>query len=192
MKSDIKNNNDNFKRFLDYLVMEKKKTVMALSLIVVMAFMWAKVLGVKGPKTVHAEKKTLESIRVDSAADLNMSYVELPKINGRNDVLSRDFFVADEEDFRNDGKMNVFSIDGSQAIAKLIAGKLRLEAIELGTSRQAFINDKLLSAGDKLIVSEGTKTYECKIVGIEENTVFIECQDTEITLKLVQKIEGAD
>lgn len=187
MKPDNKDSSDIFRRFLVHIAMEKKKAVMALCLLAVMAFMWAKVLGGKGPNTLKAQTKTSESNDQESAADLKMSYVELPNVKGRNDVLSRDFFVANEEDFKNDRAMKVVSADGSDAIAKLIAGKLRLEAIELGANRQAFINDKLLSIGDNLVVSDGTKIYECNIGSIEENTVVVKYKDAEITLKLAQK-----
>ena len=44
-------------------------------------------------------------------------------------------------------------------MAKLIAEKLKLEVIELGSVPQAFINGKILTEGDKLEVSDGVKKY---------------------------------
>ena len=58
-----------------------------------------------------------------------------------------------------------------------------------GESPQAFINDVLLSVGDKLPVRDGDNTYECEVIRIEENKVFIRCGQTEIQLKLAETIE---
>jgi len=81
---------------------------------------------------------------------------------------------------------------GSGEIGRRIAEKLRLEAIGMGGNPRAFINDKLLSVGDKLLVRNDGVQYECEVVGIDEETVFIRCSDIEITLKLTQMIEVAD
>jgi hypothetical protein len=59
----------------------------------------------------------------------------------------------------------------------------------LGKNPQAFINGKLLSRGNKLLIGDGAMTYECEVVGIEENAVFMRCGKSQITLKLARAIE---
>ena len=106
-------------------------------------------------------------------------------------MLTRDFFASNGwQDFVGDKvgteEVSVVSKDGSEEVARRIAGRMKLEAIGLGKNPQAFINNKLLSVGDKLMISEGVDTYECQVDGIEENTVIVRCGDAEIVLKLTQ------
>lgn len=178
---------------------ENKKTVIALCLVAVMALMWVRVLLRKSPQTAEAglppgELKT----EVETRPEVKMAFIELPKVKGRNDVLSRDFFAADDwRDFVNDGKekvekVKVVSGDGSEEAVRRVADKLKLQAIWSGANPQAFVNDKLLSVGDRFTVREGGRSYECEVVRIRQNTVFIRCGEAEITLKLAQVIEGVD
>ncbi|MHC4666493.1 MAG: hypothetical protein ACYS9T_11165 [Planctomycetota bacterium] len=173
---------------------EKKKTIVALCLIAVMALMWARLLGRETPKSAKAAPPQggagVDTSGVDSES--RMAFQELPKVKGRNDVLTRDFFASDDwKNFLRDSegyteKVSVVSKDGDEEVVKRIADKLKLQAIWFDQDTQAFINDKMLSVGDKLAVREGIKTYECEVVGIQENRVFIRCEGAEITLKLTQ------
>jgi len=174
---------------------QKKKTVTALCLIALMVFMWIKVLGGKTPQGAEAALMAQEANlgASGSNSELEISFIELPKVKGRNDVLTRDFFAADGwRDFVGDGEVNVGSRDGGEEALSRIEGKLKLEAIGLGKNPLAFINGKLLSVGDKLLVGDGVNTYECEVVGIEENTVLIRCGEAEIKLKLTRASETTD
>jgi len=148
------------------------------------------VLGKKTPATTEAALKQ-EEVNPDTSesnSQLKISFIELPKVAGRNDALTRDFFAADDwQSFMSGGEVSVVSKDDDEEIVKRVAEKLKLEAIGLGKNPQAFINDKLLAVGDKLLVRDGADTYECEVVGIEEKTVFIRCGEAEITLKLTQE-----
>jgi hypothetical protein len=114
-------------------------------------------------------------------------------------VLTRNFFSAGGwQDFVRDreGKnvtvieeVSVGSIDGREEEIRRVAERLKLEAIMLGEKPRAFINDKLLTVGDTLLVRDEIETYECEIVGIEEREVFIRWGETKIQLKLMQAIE---
>ncbi|GAH45953.1 unnamed protein product [marine sediment metagenome] len=191
MKQNVRDNSSGPNRIMSRLAAEKKKTITALSLIAVMVFMWVKVLGGKTPQsaeaTLMAQKANLDTSRVNS--ELKTSFIELPKVKGRNDVLTRDFFAADGWQVMRGGEVNVVSKDGSEGVVTRIAKKLNLEAIGLGKNPQAFINDKLLSVGDKLLVRDGVNTYECEVIGIEENTVSVRYGEVEIQLKLAQENE---
>ena len=191
MKQNIKDNSSGPNRIMSQLAAEKKKTITALCLIGLMVFMWVKVLGGKTPQsaeaTLMAQKANLDTSRVNS--ELKISFIELPKVKGRNDVLTRDFFAADGWQVMRGGEVNVVSKNGSEGVVTRIAKKLNLEAIGLGKNPQAFINDKLLSVGDKLLVRDGVNTYECEVIGIEENTVSVRYGEVEIQLKLAQENE---
>ena len=183
MRAEPKNSGDGANMLFSRLAAEKKKTVMAIGLIAVMVFMWAKVLGGGGPKSAKAALTGQKSMSAEkSDSQLKISFVELPEVKGRNDVLTRDFFTAGKSgDIKEVG---IDYRDGNEEFVRRIAEKLRLEAIVMDENPQAFINDKLLRVGDKLLTGDGVDTYECEVVGIEENTVFIMCGEAKITLKI--------
>jgi hypothetical protein len=194
MKANLKNTGSAVKRFLSRAGAEKKKTLIAFCLISVMVFMWARVLGKKtseGPTSAKAAHGPTTGL--PNAAS-KVSFVELPKARGRNDRLTRDFFASNGwKDFlRSSGQsdsgrvqeVNIVSKGSSEEVARRIAEKLRLEAIVLGESPQVFINDKLLKVGDRLPVKDGLNTYQCEVVGMAKNTVFVRCGKVEIKLKL--------
>jgi len=185
-------------RLVGRLAAEKKKTVTALCLIALMIFMWARVIGKKAPVTAEAaqRKENMGQDVLDSNEELNISFIELPKIPGRNDVLTRDIFAANgwsnfirNEENPDNKEVGVFSKDGNEEIVRLIAQKLKLEAIGLDGNPQAFINGKLLSVGDKLLVRNGGNKYECEVVEIAENVVVIKCGEAEIRLKVMKPVE---
>jgi hypothetical protein len=157
--------------------------------------MWVRVLGKKGPQSADAAVMAQEVTDGQTKPELKISFMELPKVEGRNDVLTRDFFaVGSWRDFMRGGEgksggieeVSIVSRKGGEETARRIAEKLKLEAIVLGENPRAFINDKLLSVGDKLFVRDGTNTYECEVAEIEEDMVFIRCGETEVTLRLTQ------
>lgn len=194
MKQNLKNEVDGGSRLFNLLAAEKKKTVIAVCLIIVMVFMWVRVIGRKGPQSANAADAA-EVTEGQMNSESKISFIELPKVAGRNDVLTRDFFaVGDWWDFVRDREGNssgaeavsVVSRDGSEETIRRAAAKLKLEAIVLGENPQAFINDKLLSVGDKLSVRDGIDTYECEVTKIEGNIVLIRCGGAEVTLRLTQ------
>jgi len=196
----MKNSGNGVKRLFRQLAVEKKKAIVSFCLIGIMVFMWVRVLASKTPETVEATVTNLEAGK--SKSELKISFTELPKVKGRNDVLARDFFTTDNwQGFTRVGEggnlsgieeVSVVSKDGREEVIRRVAEKLKLEAIGLGKNPQAFINDKLLSVGDKWLVKDRGDMYECEVVRIGENTVFIKCGEAEITLKLTQVIEVAD
>ncbi|MHC4644395.1 MAG: hypothetical protein ACYTBJ_02755 [Planctomycetota bacterium] len=199
MKQSLRNGAPGSIRFGGPFWSERKKTVTAVCLIAVMAFMWARVLGGKTPK--GAEASLIMPGMVDDQPDLQVkvSYTDLPKVEGRNDRLARDFFAsngwrrfaAGGED-KDPATVNVVSSGDNEELIKRVAQKLNLSAIVLDESPQAFINDKLLLVGDKLIIKEGVDAYEFEVVGIQENVVFMRCKEAEITLRIpaVSKTEN--
>jgi hypothetical protein len=201
MKQNVKNGGNGTNRLIGRLAAEKKKTVTAVCLIALMVFMWARVLNQKTTESAAAAQRQ-EDVDTDilgSNLELNISFIELPKVVGRNDVLTRDFFaVGNWQDFIGNKKgenldedVNVVSRNNKE-VMKRVAEKLKLEAIGLDGNPQVFINSKLLSLGDTFLVRDGGETYECEVVSIEENAVLIKCGEAEITLKLAKVIEVVD
>ncbi|MHC4308716.1 MAG: sortase family protein [Planctomycetota bacterium] len=196
----MKNTVNGANRFVSRLAAEKKKTVTAACLIALMVFMWVRVLGRKTPVTAAASqrKENVDQDVLGSNMELKISFIELPKIPGRNDVLTRDFFAVDGwrnfiRNEKNPDNKEVIVKGGIEEIVKRAAKLLNLEAIVIGSDGklQAFINGKLLSVGDKLIVRDGADKYEYEVVGIEENVVFMKYGEAEITLILTKEIEMA-
>lgn len=178
---------------------EKKKTGIALCLIAIMAVMWIKVLTKKGPADAQAGTGAEQGpVREQPKEEPRISFIDLPQVPGRNDLISRDFFAtAGWEDFAADEDVtDIFDVgvdvpatDTRKNIAERIEQLLRLQAIGWGQNPQAFINDKLLSVGEKLVVTDGKETYECEVIEIRRNAVLIRCREAEITLKLDQMID---
>ena len=200
MRANVKNSDKSAKRFLGQLAAEKKKTVMALCLIAVMALMWVRVLTRKGPEDAEAQSTARQVEAEDrSNPEPRISFVGLPNVAGRNDVIARDFFTsdgwrhfvgADARSLAGVKEVNIVSKGGSEEVVKKVAEKLKLQAIGLGENPRAFINNKMLSAGDKVLIDDGVDKYECEVVQIKESTVVIRYGEAEITLKLMQVSEN--
>ncbi len=207
MKQDMRNNapqdalrHNRANKIFNQLAAEKKKTVFAVCLIALMVFMWVRVLGKKTPKIAEATlgQEIVTSDTSKSGPELKVTFIELPKVAGRNNSITRDFFASDdwwklivsgEGGKIADIEEVSVSKGGSEEIAKRVAERLKLEAIGFGENPRAFINGKPLSVGDKLLIVDGDGKYECEVVGIEEDKVFIRCGDAKITLKLKRVLD---
>ena len=142
MRQKAKHNSGESRWLYSRLVAEKKRTVMALCLVAVMVFMWVRVLTKKAPKAADAALVTNQtSIDDESEVELNISYVQLPKVAGRDDVVTRDFFAskgwrafvdAQGRNSAGGGEVNIVSKGGSEELVRAVAEKLKLEAIGLG------------------------------------------------------------
>ncbi|UCC96805.1 MAG: hypothetical protein JSW66_13275 [Phycisphaerales bacterium] len=174
---------------------EKKKAITTACLVIVMVFMWIKVLTRNTPEVAGAVPPTgLLNVEGSSEAAVKVSFLELPDEPGRNNVITRDFFASDgwrhfvggRRKFADIEEVNVLSQNGSEEVIRKVAEKLRLEAIVVSKNPLTFINNKVLSVGDRMLISDGNDKYECEVAAIEENTVKIKCREAEITLKLVQ------
>jgi hypothetical protein len=185
------------KGLLNQLAAEKKKAVTASCLIVLMAFMWIRVLSKESPEASEAGLVAEQGNMEDASnQELKVSFIELPQVAGRNDVMTRNFFASngwrhfEDEQQRNSAvveEVNIVSKNGNEEVIKKVAEKLKLEAIVvLSAKHRALINNKVVAVGDKVLILDGIDTYECEVVQIKENTVVIDCRDAEVTLKLTQ------
>jgi hypothetical protein len=172
-------------RLVDRLAADKKKCVIAAALIVLMIFMWIRLLGGKGPQSAGAAvlPKLTERNLSSPVENLKFVFVELPYVEGRHDVLARDFFRMDGQ--FSGTEASIVSTDSGKDGAREVAQGLRLEAISMGPQSEAFINDKLVKVGDMIVV-EGSKSYQCQVKSIRANSVIVKYGETEIELKLKQ------
>jgi len=172
------------------LAAEKKKTITAACLIALMAFMWIRLLADKAPQTADAAamKRRGQQTKQQSQP-VTLTYAELPVVKGRNDVLARDFFTAKDGLLAQAKKIKGNRSEGS---FKPIEDKFKLEAIVLGENPRAYINNKLMSVGDRFPASDGVNIYEYEVVAIGENKVVVSCGKEQITLKLSHGIEVTD
>ncbi len=196
MRQNARNSGNIANRLFNQLAVQKKKTVLALCLITLMAFMWIRVLTKRAPQAAEAGLLAEQmDVKTQSEPELKISFVELPRAAGRNDVITRDFFDSDGWQDFVDGQgrkstgveeVDIISKEGDQEVIRRVAEKLNLEAIVLSENPLAFINDKVLRVGDKLLIGDGVDKYECEVVEIKENTVVMRCRESRITLKLTQ------
>jgi hypothetical protein len=198
MRKDLRNYGNGARGIIGYLASEKKKGILAVCLLLLMAFMWIKVFTGKSPKTAEAEQAA-NPVQSDELQNLDalVTYLDLPDVEGRNDVITRDAFASNGwKDFVNKDKnvvtreVNVVPGDSAEKNIGKIAENLKLEAFVMGSSPRAYINDKILSVGDKLLVSDGIDNYECEVIMIENNSVIVRCGKAEVTLKLKKVIEN--
>ena len=190
------NVNNSGNRLFNRLVAEKKKTVLALCLITLMAFMWVRVLTRKAPQAAEAGLLVEQmDVETQSEPELKITFVELPQVAGRNNEISRDFFTSegwkwfvDKEGPKSVGveEVSIVSTNSDQEVIKKVAEKLKLEAIVSGKNPLAFLNNEVLRVGDKMLVSDGTDKYECEVVEITENKVVMRCREAVMTLKMTQ------
>ena len=196
MKQNAKNNGPD--RIVTQLVVERKKVVIALCLVSIMILMWARVIMKKAPKAAGAAQKTDQNdVENGSDSGVDVTFIELPRIEGRHDVINRDFFASNgwKDFYSNDNKnsndnieVNVVSASDIEEIERIVKEKLKLEAVGLGGSPRALINDKMLSIGEKISILDRNKEYECEVVEIKADSVVISCLETEVTLKIKQMI----
>jgi hypothetical protein len=174
MRQKVINHGGHANRLIGQLVAEKKKAVAASCLIAVMTIMWIRVLTKQAPEAADAAFMTEQLNTKDvSNQELNVSFIELPKVAGRNDVITRDFFASNGWRYFEGGKernlavieeVKVVSKNGNEEVIRKVAEKLKLEAIVLSNDPRAFINNKVISVGDKVLIHDGIDTYECEVI----------------------------
>jgi len=183
---------------LDRLAIDRKKAVFAVSLLAVMAFMWFRVLTGRQPAPAAANTDTTQGQPKPQKPPRDIDYLELPNLPGRNDCINRDFFACrDWECFRQSAnssrnlgiEVHMTAPDRAQQVAARLGQRLKLEAVLRDGTPRAFINDQLLRLGDRLTVRDGPDTCEFEVLRIYEDSVLVGCNGTQLTLKLMQRLD---
>jgi hypothetical protein len=187
------NRASSFDRLLNQFAAQKKKSFIAIALVGLMVFMWVKVLADKGPRSASAvtQQQNQRDIGKQSKS-IELKYIELPQIHGRHDTLVHDFFRMEGDSWGVKEEVSLVSDGGNRQKVMELAEKLSLEAISMGLVPEAFINDKLVKAGEEVVVNDGSSIFEFEILKIEENVVFVKYDEVEFELKLKQQNEILD
>lgn len=181
---------------------KRPKVIVAAVLITVMAFMWIKVL-----LNHRAEKNEAGAAVARAAAEaqdvgqqkeqqVKISFLPLPVVPGRNDVLTHDIFTADRWKAFPAGNRaktgtSAEEIDRDDAgYIDKIAETITLEAVITGPSPEAFIEDKLVSVGHKLPVRYNDRIYEFTVTEIHEMKVVLKWNDFTVDVKMSQLNES--
>jgi len=188
------------RRLLNHALVDRKKSILAVGLVAIMVIMWVRVLTGKKPKSGAAAPSQASTAQSADPAPVKFRFVELAKIEGRNDRIRRDFFSADAlTAFRRDStgrstgtdtEVRMGTNQQSQEVVTRAAQKLRLAAVLEGP--RAFINDRLVGVGETLSVRDGTATYVFEVVRIHDDSVLVRCKEREVTLKLASVNDAAD
>jgi hypothetical protein len=175
---------EKFEQLKDYWVSEKKKVITAVCLILLMAFMWGRILSGGGPEKAQGSTETGQE---QAKEKIKIEFVPLEKIEGRNDTILRDYFSIDDNIFSRKNEREIAAKDSADKTIEQISNKLRLEAIEYGDKSRVFINGDLYCDGETIKIEIGEKFYELKVVDISINKVVLKCSKGEITLKLYSR-----
>ena len=188
-------NNQTRKAIVGKMTAEKKKAVIALALVVVMASLWVKNI-MKRNSIREAQALLMAQQTSDVPKEARFSHIQLPQVQGRHDVLTKDVFVSNGwQGFRREGDLandywtaqavgNANSEDVGRV--ELAVNEMALGAIVVGTERRAFIEGNMLGVGEKFTFKYKRQPYEFKIVEIYDNKVELECNGAIVVKKIKQ------
>lgn len=164
-----------------------------------MAIMWVRVLLGQKPDSAAAGPEPVQQGATQQEHPAPVCFVELPKRPGRHDSIHRDFFAAQNRAYfqpngarraSTDTEVQIVSSGHAREVIQRVAQRLKLEAVlwseDPREDPQVFINDRLLRAGEKLIVRDGADSIEFEVLQIHEGSVLIASGGTRLTLKLAQ------
>ena len=192
MKPETSNVN-NGPKLTGRLPADRKKLFVAVGLIAIMAFMWIKVLTGKSSVKDAAAATDLAAAQQQKHPEVEISYIDLPVVAGRNDMLTHDIFDAKGFNAFTSGKNRVdadISNDDHQrthqANIRKIAARLKISAIITGAKPEAYIEDKLVSVGSTLPVSYDNRIYRFTVTRISQEQVTLKWKDFVVNLKMSQ------
>lgn len=199
MKQNVKQPGRN--QTLARLMAEKKKIVIAVVLISVMAIMWVRVLAKKNTASAVVTPFAPQAAAAEEIQPkIKLTYITLPYVTGRNDMLSRDIFAGSKwEGFgaaANGARQSKEIIKSgheqvSDTIEK-IGKELKLDAIFSGKNPQASVSGMLVSPGGKLTVKYEGEKYEFNAVMMSENAVVLECKGVQVKLNMVRPTDSVN
>ena len=177
------------------LLADGKRVVLAGALVVVMAFMWIRVLVGHKPASAGAATAKKQTTQTQSdEPNVRVRRVEVPFVPGRNDSISRDCFrIQDRAPFQRlatvsstgtDTEVPVVPPNRDPEVIQQVAQTLKLEAVLRNGSLQAFLNDRLLKAGDTFPVERQGHVFEFEVLRIYDDAVLVKCNDIQLTLQI--------
>jgi len=179
------------------------KTAAAICLMALMGVLWLRVLtrGRSGPSAAEAASAAEVSVAAQPAAPLRIVPVTLPVVQGRNDVLTRDFFSsANWPGFLQSDKKPQADLSEQQQLEKqrqdfdAMAKTINLDAIIQASGDQparVCVEGKVLSQGQTLTIKRPSENYELTVSEIGEYQVVLTWNQWSVILKMAQ-VERAD
>jgi hypothetical protein len=187
---------------LGQLTPEKKKAAIAVLLISIMALMWVRVLLKKNQSLANAAIPASQAaITEEIKPKIKVTYIDLPCIKGRNDMLSRDVFsgsvwegLGAEANGAKQFKVSHKKNDNERLndTIETIGKELKLDAIFSGKNPQASVGGMLVSPQGKLTVKYEGDQYEFKVVAISDNEVVLECKGVQVKLSMTRPTDSAN
>jgi hypothetical protein len=189
---------------LGRLPAKKTKVIFAIVLMTVMAFMWVKVLlAEKAKKAKNFALDTLAEKNLPKEPDeqprIKVSYVKMPIVPGRNDMLTKDIFMPQNwTAFKwghdeNSENVEILSQDNDGRLiheknVRQIAESVTVDAISTDQNGrvQAFIQDDVVSFGSKLKIEHNGYTYEFIVTEIKPDKVVLGWKNCIVTLQMSQ------
>lgn len=171
-----------------------KKNVAAAVLLTIMGIMWVRVLRGDKPNASAAKTPVVEE-KEEQNESVDIRFIDLPVIPGRNDTIDRDFFavqdwsnftpVSGASSLTTNSEVQAVSSDRNEEVLARMARKLKLEAV---SPPNAMINDQILQVGGQIEVREGADVYSFDVLQIDEDSVVVRRSghDSTLTLKLAQ------
>ena len=186
-------------RILGRLGISGKKTAVACGLLLVMLFMWVRVFVGHGPAAATAAPPSVQTQSAPHQGVVKVKLVELPKLPGRHEAIKEDFFLAKDRPYfrrnsagRNAGmnkEVPVVSSSYAQEVIQRLTQTVKLEAVLWSESPRVFVNDQLLSVGNKLTVKIGAADFEVEVLQIYVDSVLVGCDGIQLTLQLARELE---
>jgi hypothetical protein len=186
-------------RLASYLAVERKKAIVAACLIMVMGFMWIKLLTGKGEPAAAVAADYVQPLPGSAPVDSVIIYGEPPFVAGRNDTLARDFFSpgdwqaflikssSQQSSFVAIGQTQIADDDIRSKTIRQIADGLKLQIMEIGTEPQAFVSDTLVKEGSTLTIAAGETAFDFKVLRVTRKSVELECDGMTFEIKLKEK-----
>jgi len=189
---------------LGRLPAKKTKVIFAIVLTTVMTFMWVKVLLAE--KAKKAEDISLSRLAAQNQSQelvekprINVSYVEIPVVPGRNDVLTKDIFTSQNwtafkwSNDKNSENVEILPQDDDGRLVheknvRQIAESVTVDAISTDHYGrvQAFIRDDVVSFGSKLKIEHNGCVYEFIVTEIKQDKVVLGWKNCTVTLQMSQ------
>lgn len=186
-------------RILGRLRIGGKKTAVACGLFSIMLFMWVRVFVGHRPAGATAAPSSVQGPSAPHKGLVKVTLVELPRLPGRHEAIQEDFFATKDRVYsrrnaagRNAGidkEVPVVSSSYAQEVIQRLTQAVKLEAVLWSESPRAFVNDQLLSVGNKLTVKVGTESFDVEVLQIYVDSVRVGCDGIQLTLGLAQEFE---
>ncbi|MFA5293208.1 MAG: hypothetical protein WC496_09265 [Phycisphaerae bacterium] len=197
MKPPVHKNIDRQKSATARNTAQRKKLIVALLLMAVMAVMWIRVFAGKNkPASASAAVSSVVNPLLPQAQSQKMEYIELPYIPQRHDIIANDFFTT--KNFKKFKRQDQYTTNNRQVNlaetmdekfdtpAAAAAASLRLIAIVNDKKPQAFIENRLFEKGQSFRFKFDGQVYRFRVTKILADRVELDCNGIIITKKIPQ------